>query len=861
MKNIRLHPISGQTTCLLILASLFCSCATSREIKAARNQTNRGNPDIALRHLLAVKNEVIQGNKTLWGDYTGTLNETIQVAEKNQDPGTLIDAYKLQLELYQSTPSATESLQMVSRRAAVAANQLGCQEDALTFLRSGLTARQGETSTADKVYQFYLLGMQYEALGDLDVAMRYGKSAIDLSNETALRNSYINVCLNVWYANMVLNSGLYKQEDTPLLQELLTISITRCEKYTQTKSSSPLISFYRKQQLRAIALKGLLLARNNQNGEYNEELGSICPTLQSSPDDICFAPFFFEVDRVADAARIIDNLIINSLSSDAPGEFVGGLSPLQTAQMICLRARIAAIEGDYAGTAKYINMGLDFCNGRRMRIQSPTARASFSTLIETLCNTVVSEKQCLTNHALLYKAMESAKSRLFLDILYSQKRSAGNDNPKVAELLDLRDQIQRLSYAANNSELQYAYRGMKAVASDNKTAQSSPLLHELKSKYSHLVSELRREGLETLASGSGTICDISDVQKRLGKNEVILSYYLSGDQLTILALRNDTAYATTVPCNEDELRIRISSLLKQIETGPPASSTQLKRACDELSKSILAPVENFIKDQERIILCPHKSLHRLPFCILRNRNGEYWMESQELQYAMSCSTLVSEKNSHATTNTKTKQIAAFGSPENSRWPELPASKTELIKSQQYLPEIKLFLGSDFNKENFIQQIRKENDLVISTHTTEDEDSPLLSKIILSCSTTNPEDGYITSDDICSQRMPDSNVFLNSCNSGQVQGLSGSDIPAGDEYFGLPQAFLVAGAKNVTCTLWPLNDRYAAQFGIEYHKMIATETNTSSAPYILRKTQTGLYTEFSGIPVSAWAGYKMFTSHL
>ena len=62
------------------------------------------------------------------------------------------------------------------------------------------------------------------------------------------------------------------------------------------------------------------------------------------------------------------------------------------------------------------------------------------------------------------------------------------------------------------------------------------------------------------------------------------------------------------------------------------------------------------------------------------------------------------------------------------------------------------------------------------------------------------------------------LVLSACQTGLASGAV-SDVPAGDDWVGLVQAFLGAGAEHVIATLWAVEDRSTADVMERLHKRL------------------------------------------
>jgi CHAT domain-containing protein len=71
------------------------------------------------------------------------------------------------------------------------------------------------------------------------------------------------------------------------------------------------------------------------------------------------------------------------------------------------------------------------------------------------------------------------------------------------------------------------------------------------------------------------------------------------------------------------------------------------------------------------------------------------------------------------------------------------------------------------------------------------------------------------------------LILSACETGLASGAI-AEVPAGDDWVGLVQAFLQAGAESVVATLWSVDDRATAQLIDAFYTQLIPTRSTSTA---------------------------------
>ena len=96
------------------------------------------------------------------------------------------------------------------------------------------------------------------------------------------------------------------------------------------------------------------------------------------------------------------------------------------------------------------------------------------------------------------------------------------------------------------------------------------------------------------------------------------------------------------------------------------------------------------------------------------------------------------------------------------------------------------------------------------------------------------------------------VVLGACQTAAGSGLR-ADVPAGDEWVSLTQAFLAAGAQRVVATLRPVDDRVTAQLMATLHEGLASGSGEAHA--LAEAQRRALADERSADPFY-WAGLAL-----
>ena len=96
------------------------------------------------------------------------------------------------------------------------------------------------------------------------------------------------------------------------------------------------------------------------------------------------------------------------------------------------------------------------------------------------------------------------------------------------------------------------------------------------------------------------------------------------------------------------------------------------------------------------------------------------------------------------------------------------------------------------------------------------------------------------------------IVLSACQTAVGSGAL-ADVPAGDDWVGLVEAFLYAGAGNVLATLWPVDDRATAGFMERFYTALASGRSEAEA---LAVTQRAMLRNSATANPFYWAGFSL-----
>ena len=356
---------------------------------------------------------------------------------------------------------------------------------------------------------------------------------------------------------------------------------------------------------------------------------------------------------------------------------------------------------------------------------------------------------------------------------------------------------------------------------------------------------------------------IEDLQSRLKPNQALLSFSQNPRGVTALPSRSQVFVVTSTDARIHPIPDRRGlkelvgaylALLRRRDGLEPRAGVRLY---DELLRNALEDLPSEITD---LVIIPDGVLTQIPFAALRDNAGSdpigtrydittapsatTWLRLRQApQHAASHSVLALADPPPATES---------NGPDGQRWttwtegfdlPAIPGTRREArTVIRQLGGETRLLIGSDAT-EAAIKEInlRDYAVLLLATHTVIDDMHPERTAVVLSPGGAG-QDGLLQAREIANLDFGGQVVVMSGCSS------TGGEHLDGEGVLGLARSFFIAGARTVVGSLWPLEDREAAELVSEFASHLARGLSVSAA---MAEAQRDM--QRGGAPPAAWAG--------
>lgn len=373
-----------------------------------------------------------------------------------------------------------------------------------------------------------------------------------------------------------------------------------------------------------------------------------------------------------------------------------------------------------------------------------------------------------------------------------------------------------------------------------------------------LSSELNRTGRQVNFSQPANIKQLQ--QQMNGRPESIMEFDL-GESRSFVWLISAQDVSFEILPGREEIERRVRQYIDSLSKAPPslylqAEITKQRARADELFTLLFGRLANKLTPNSNLIVIPDGLLNYLPFETLFN-GGRYLLEDYQISYLPSASLIeLLHAAPSASTDTEADQpsLLAFGDPlftplakrtdtgkkppmsswESARrsWDanaanlaSLPRTRDEIEYIARLLPKerSRLYLGRDCTEGAFKREkLNKYKWIHLATHSLIDDLNPDRSAVVLPSTGDQAEDGLLQAAEVMNLELDSDLVVLSACETGRGR------MSAGEGIIGLSRAFLIAGARSLVVSQWPVSDISTAQLMQDFYEQLVAGKTTSAA---------------------------------
>ncbi|WP_027001483.1 CHAT domain-containing protein [Hugenholtzia roseola] len=350
------------------------------------------------------------------------------------------------------------------------------------------------------------------------------------------------------------------------------------------------------------------------------------------------------------------------------------------------------------------------------------------------------------------------------------------------------------------------------------------------------------------------------VETLLGHQEALLNYALLENQVLVFAIKKGSVKIFTTPI-DSTFTLQIETFNKMLAKG--ANIDDYCSQSSLLYKHLFAPLTDFLKNTQQIILISEGYLQQLPFESLLRPAADSKAEQETITYAQLPYLLYDYAFSYhysAKLWHKTRLESFINQPfENANWvgfapvfkamedgenqreaiAALPFTEIEVAEIGKKFRKTQIFLHQQASKENFIALASKANILHVATHSESFKKDPARSYLLFW------QGEKLYADELFSMQMQTELLVLSSCRSGM------GEVALGEGVLSLAHYFVQAGNRNLLYALWNISDQPTQMLMVAFYRHLETSSSYAEA---LQKAKIELLQQQKTVLPKFWAGF-------
>ncbi|HTI06011.1 MAG TPA: CHAT domain-containing tetratricopeptide repeat protein [Gemmatimonadales bacterium] len=394
------------------------------------------------------------------------------------------------------------------------------------------------------------------------------------------------------------------------------------------------------------------------------------------------------------------------------------------------------------------------------------------------------------------------------------------------------------------------------LGSDSATGAVREALARAQDAYAALLRDMRENEPEYAALVTAQTAPAREVRRALPPDAAILEYLLDDSTSTVFLVTADTIAAIELGVDRHELA-KLAEFTRGLLTGPSrTTATGLWRApLRRLYRDLIEPVEasGLLAGKQALIIAPHAELHYVPFAALLASESpdQYLVQRYRITTVPSASVWLALRrrdDARASGAAAASRVLALAP----RVTALPGSAAEVGAIERLYGTRALVLTGPRASKRALRDAASGREIIhFATYGVLNKDNPLFSFVELSAA--GSDDGRLEVHEVFGLDLHARLVVLSACQTALGAGTL-ADVPQGDDWVSLVEAFHFAGASKVLATLWPVEDRATADLMALFYAALEagrpeSEALAEAQRTILRKNPTAHPFYWAGFTLS------------
>jgi len=330
------------------------------------------------------------------------------------------------------------------------------------------------------------------------------------------------------------------------------------------------------------------------------------------------------------------------------------------------------------------------------------------------------------------------------------------------------------------------------------------------------IEEQIRSNYEEIRKGMDSISLMEQIRKNLSRKEQYISFYDLGSSLVVFSFRNSRPFYFRI--EKDSQLIAQINRFKSIVSGPPyglygsKDIAEFMNTGNDLYNKLLRPIMS-MANKDHLALHPDGILLAFPFEALITEKSKaasfrelpYLFKDYQVRY-VSTPLLARPDRGNRMPKSRILLISCESVP------DIPAADKEVKGISDLFRSARVW---NMDQTGQADQLLGEGPLLIHicSHLAVNEQDPLRSGI--SCRSGDP--AGLTFRDILNYRLTGSQVYINTCESGN------GPMNHGEGLMSLGLAFSIAGSSTIIQQMWKAPDQASGLIAQDYYRFLKGES--------------------------------------
>ena len=488
-----------------------------------------------------------------------------------------------------------------------------------------------------------------------------------------------------------------------------------------------------------------------------------------------------------------------------------------------VRARARLGLGDVKGAIAELRRGAGILEVSRSRLDTEAARAVFQGARQEIHALLVRLCAERGRWKAAFAHAEEGRARSFLDFLAAGRR---RDFSPLRE--SERDRFERLRGRIERLQAKKA-----------RSSREEADLGRLEAEYGMSIRRYEKELLAGAGIRPARPLGAPAVARALGKGRALVEYQVTDRGIWAFFFRGGRFLPRRLAAESGEILGLSRGLAGTIRVARRDERAGGRAFFDwyfgRLGEALLGDLD--LEGVEYLVVVPHGELHRVPFPALR-LGGRYLVERCAVSLAPSASVHVelSRRAAGAGRGGASPRCLLIKDPTGTL---RHAESEEAALRRRFGRGLVVLEGGAASREAVKEAVRGKDYLHFATHGIYRPERPEFSRLDLA-----GDEKLYASDVLGLDLSACRGVALSACDSGL------GDYRWAEELFGLPRAFLRAGARSVLATLWPVEDHpmIGSFMGSYYGYLVSGRDPASALRAAQRRAAAG------SVPATLWASF-------